>query len=52
MDFVSALGFAFGYLGGDLLFALNVFMTPKPDFFGLSSPAEAIRFSFILVALW
>ncbi len=52
MDFVSALGFAFGYLGGGLLFAFNVFMTQKPEFFGFSGPAEAIRISFILVAAW
>lgn len=52
IDFVSALGFAFGYLGGGLLFALNVFMTQKPAFFGFSGPAEAIRFSFISVAIW
>ncbi|MEJ2689002.1 MAG: MFS transporter [Deltaproteobacteria bacterium] len=52
LDFVSALGFALGYLGGGLLFALNVFMTQQPDFFGFSGPAEAIRFSFISVAVW
>jgi UMF1 family MFS transporter len=52
IDFVSALGFAFGYLGGGLLFAFNVFMTQKPELFGLSGPAEAVRISFISVALW
>jgi len=52
VDFVSALGFALGYLGGGLLFGFNVFMTQHPDIFGLSGPAEAIRYSFISVALW
>ena len=52
IDFVSALGFAFGYLGGGLLFAFNVFMTQKPELFGLSGPAEAVRISFITVAVW
>jgi UMF1 family MFS transporter len=52
VDFVSALGYAFGYLGGGILFAFNVFMTQHPEVFGLSGPAEAIRFSFISVALW
>ncbi|KPK28584.1 MAG: MFS transporter [Desulfobacterales bacterium SG8_35_2] len=52
VDFVSALGFALGYLGGGLLFGFNVFMTQNPEVFGLSGPAEAIRYSFISVALW
>ncbi|MES9858300.1 MAG: MFS transporter [Sedimenticola sp.] len=51
-DHVSALGFAFGYLGGGLLFALNVLMTLYPDLFGLADAAAAVRLSFILVALW
>jgi UMF1 family MFS transporter len=52
VDFVSALGFAFGYLGGGLLFAFNVAMTLRPGFFGLSGQGEAIRLSFISVAIW
>ncbi|CAK8721862.1 Major facilitator superfamily (MFS) profile domain-containing protein [Candidatus Electronema halotolerans] len=52
VDFVSALGFSLGYLGGGLLFALNVFMTLKPEFFGLADAAEAVRWSYITVALW
>lgn len=51
-DFVSALGFALGYLGGGILLAFNVFMTKRPALFGLSGPEEAIRLSFISVALW
>lgn len=52
VDFVSALGFAMGYLGGGVLFAVNVVMVLKPDFFGLSGESEAIRLSFISVAAW
>jgi len=52
VDFVSALGFAMGYLGGGVLFAINVFMTLRPEFFGLSGQTEAIRLSFIMVAIW
>ncbi len=52
VDYVSGLGFALGYLGGGVLFGLNVFMLQKPEFFGFSSEAEAIKASFVSVALW
>jgi UMF1 family MFS transporter len=52
LDRVSALGYSLGYLGGGLLFALNVLMVVKPGLFGLSSPAEAVRWSFVTVAVW
>ncbi|MDD9934999.1 MAG: MFS transporter [Myxococcales bacterium] len=51
-DRVSALGYALGYLGGGLLFSVNVAMTLKPALFGLSDESEAVRVSFVLVALW
>jgi UMF1 family MFS transporter len=49
---VSALGYSLGYLGGGILFALNVFMTLSPEVFGFSSASEAVRFSFLTVAAW
>ncbi len=52
VDFVSGLGFSLGYLGGGILFALNVFMVQEPSFFGFVDKAEAIKASFISVALW
>ncbi len=51
-DRVSSLGYALGYLGGGLLFALNVLMTLQPQQFGLADAAEAVRLSFVCVALW
>ena len=51
-DSVSALGYALGYLGGGLLFALNVVMVLSPRTFGFTHHDEAIRSSFLLVALW
>ena len=51
-DWVSALGFGLGYLGGGLLFALNIAMVRFPGFFGLNSPEQAIRLSFVSVGLW
>jgi UMF1 family MFS transporter len=51
-DRVSAFGFSLGYLGGGLLFAFNVLMTLKPAWFGLAGPADAVRLSFLTVAIW
>lgn len=48
----SSLGFALGYLGGGLLFVLNVAMALKPHCFGLASADQAIRLAFASVALW
>ena len=52
VDSVSSLGFAMGYLGGGLLFLLNVVMTLQPAIFGLADAGEAVRWSFVTVALW
>ncbi len=52
LDFVSGFGYAVGYLGGGLLFALNVAMTLNPDWFGLADASEAVRWSFLMVAAW
>ena len=49
---ISALGFSLGYLGGGLLFLLNVLMYLRPEWFGLSSPIEAVLWSFLCVAIW
>ena len=49
---VSSLGFSLGYLGGGLLFLLNVMMFSFPNFFGLNSQVEAVLWSFLSVALW
>jgi len=51
-DLVSGYGYALGYLGGGLLFALNVAMTLKPAFFGLPDAAAAVRVSFVMVGAW
>jgi UMF1 family MFS transporter len=52
IDRVSAFGFALGYLGGGLLFAINVAMTLWPGSFGLPDATTAVRISFISVAVW
>ena len=52
LDFASSLGFALGYIGGGLLFAVNVLMYLKPAIFGIPDAATAIRLSFLSVAVW
>lgn len=52
LDFVSALGYAFGYIGGGLLFAVNVWMTLRPGAFGFADAGEAVRFAFLTVGIW
>jgi UMF1 family MFS transporter len=49
---VSSFGYALGYLGGGVLFAVNVIMTVKPHWFGLVDAGEAVRVAFLGVALW
>jgi UMF1 family MFS transporter len=52
LDFVSAYGYALGYLGGGLLFAFNVVMTLWPEHFGFADVTGAVRVSFLCVAVW
>lgn len=51
-DFVSSLGFSLGYLGGGLLFLINVVMFLNPAWFGISSPVNAVKISFLTVGVW
>ena len=51
-EWVSAFGYALGYLGGGLLFAFCVIMTLFPRAFGFSAPGEAVQAAFLGVALW
>ncbi len=52
IDWVSAFGFSMGYLGGGILFLVNVLMTLMPDKFGLPDAGMAVRVSFVSVAAW
>jgi len=51
-DLVSGYGYALGYLGGGILFALNVAMYQVPHWFGLADGAAAVRMSFVTVGIW
>jgi len=52
VDSVSALGYALGYLGGGILFLINVLMVQFPAWFGLTDAAEAVRVAFLTVVVW
>ncbi|MEO5700388.1 MAG: MFS transporter [Casimicrobiaceae bacterium] len=49
---VSGLGFGLGYLGGGLLFAIDVAMTLRPETFGLRDATQAALVAFGTVAVW
>ena len=51
-DFVSALGFSLGYLGGAVLLAAHVWMISSPETFGLETSADAIQLAFVTVGFW
>ncbi len=51
-DRVSSLGYGLGYLGGGLLFALNVWMLSSPSSFRMAGALDAARFSFVAVGVW
>lgn len=51
-DVVSGYGYALGYLGGGLLFLVNVLMVTKPALFGIADASEAVRLSFLSVGVW
>ena len=53
---ISGYGYAFGYLGGGILFVINSFMVLNPSFFGLPSGSEGVvlatKWSFVSVTVW
>jgi UMF1 family MFS transporter len=51
-DVVSGYGYSLGYLGGGLLFLVNVLMVTKPALFGIADASEAVRLSFLSVGVW
>lgn len=51
-DRVSTFGYALGYLGGGVLFAIDVYITLNPEKFGFVDSAAAVKFSFLTVSVW
>jgi UMF1 family MFS transporter len=52
VDFVSSLGYSLGYIGGGLLFLVNVLMFLNPSWFGITSQEMAVKLSFVMVGIW
>ncbi|HLQ71917.1 MAG TPA: MFS transporter [Bacillota bacterium] len=52
IDKVSAAGFAWGYIGGGILLAINILMIMKYEWFGLSGATSASQLSFASVGIW
>lgn len=52
VDFVSSLGYSLGYIGGGLLFLVNVLMFLSPERFGIASQEQAVKISFVMVGIW
>ncbi|MBX5460315.1 MAG: MFS transporter [Steroidobacteraceae bacterium] len=51
-DLVSGYGYALGYLGGGVLFLVNVLMVTQPALFGIADASEGVRLSFVTVGVW
>jgi UMF1 family MFS transporter len=52
IDRVSTAGFAIGYVGGGILLAFNAAWYLSPESFGLADEIQAVRVSFLSVAVW
>ncbi|MFN4122236.1 MAG: MFS transporter [Flavobacteriales bacterium] len=51
-DKVSARGYAWGYIGGIIMLLINLLLILNFEKFGFSTYGHAIRFNFLLVAIW
>ena len=54
-DYVSAKGYALGYIGSVILLLFNLGMVKYPSFFGIQPPAaelQAMKYSFVSVGVW
>ena len=52
VDVVSGYGYALGYIGGGLLFLINVLMVTNPGWFGFETTSVALAVSFMSVGIW
>ena len=52
LHWMSACGYAWGYIGSTLPFALGLCLILRPSLVGAESPAGAMRFVFLITAAW
>lgn len=52
IDLVSSAGYAFGYLSGGLVLALNLLWIANPQAWGFADAGSATRASFAFAAVW
>jgi UMF1 family MFS transporter len=52
VDLVSSAGYAFGYLSGGLVLALNLLWISNPRAWGFADGGSAVRASFAFAAVW
>ena len=52
VDLVSSAGYAFGYLSGGLVLALNLLWISNPHAWGFADGGSAVRASFVFAAMW
>jgi len=51
-DFLSARGFALGYIGGVILLVFNLITIQNPSWFGLEEGSFPARLSFLITGVW
>jgi UMF1 family MFS transporter len=51
-DFLSARGFALGYVGSVILLVFNLLLIQFPETFGVPAGSFAARFSFLITGIW
>ncbi len=52
VDKVSAMGYAYGYVGSVICLIIILVVILKPDMFGIENDTFPVRFGFVLVGLW